>query len=657
MIRSDVSSTETTRGQPSQSDLLERLVASEAESFAMISRANGPGGIEILAGKWTELDQLDDLTEMCAVADTVVMIPFRQIVERGYSCIDDHSPLLAMAVEEREIRNTSDVISALPLPSPLPFEVLRFDVSDTEHQNVVRAVIVDEIGAGAGSNFVISRSLVGSVGAKARSTAFGLFRRLLCEEEGDYWTFMVVAGERIFVGASPEAHLVVESGVAKMNPISGTFRYPPGGPAEPDVLEFLANTKENDELFMVVDEELKMMSTICERGATALGPNLKEMSHLAHTEYELYGETQLGVADLLRQSMFAPTVVGSPLENAARVIERHEERARGYYSGVIAHIERGNPTRPEMDSAILIRTAMLDSDGNLRITAGSTLVRDSDPATEMRETSVKLASLTVGRGDRGRAPELALRPGVRAALRRRNAVASPFWFADSATRFFSADGMIGSGDFDHPYSGRVLLLDAEDNFTAMLATMLRGFGFDVSIEDCTDSRVDVTEYDLVVLGPGPGDPNCRSDRRVAAIEAHIVALAGSSTPFVAVCLSHQILCRTVGLGIDRLAEPNQGVARSIDYLGRDVRVGFYNSYVARCTEDVLDSELLGRVRVARDGDDHQVFGLRGLGFESFQFHTESVLSRDGSTILAAVLDRLAGSARVGYRRSEVRSIS
>ncbi|MGY2063188.1 chorismate-binding protein, partial [Nocardia gipuzkoensis] len=180
----------------------------------------------------------------------------------------------------------------------------------------------------------------------------------------------------------------------------------PEGPTVSGLLEFLADEKENDELFMVVDEELKMMSALCPAGGTVAGPYLKEMAHLAHTEYMLRGRTDLGVAEVLRETMFAPTVVGSPLESATHVIARYETAGRGYYSGVIAYIDRDAAGAVRMDSAILIRTAVVDAHGSVRIGVGSTLVRNSDPIGEMHETHAKAAGLLNGRVA-ARRPELA----------------------------------------------------------------------------------------------------------------------------------------------------------------------------------------------------------------------------------------------------------
>lgn len=103
------------------------------------------------------------------------------------------------------------------------------------------------------------------------------------------------------------------------------------------------------------------------------GPNLKEMADLAHTEHYIHGRTAQPPAELLRQTMFAPTVIGSPLESACRVVARHEPAGRRHYGGIVALTGRGPAGGPTLDSAILIRTAEI-SNGELRIAVGATIV-------------------------------------------------------------------------------------------------------------------------------------------------------------------------------------------------------------------------------------------------------------------------------------------
>lgn len=248
------------------------------------------------------------------------------------------------------------------------------------------------------------------------------------------------------MGASPEVHVRMSGGTVVMNPISGTYRYPAEGPTPEHLLSFLADGKEIEELSMVVDEELKMMCTVGDMGGVVVGPRLKEMAHLAHTEYELRGRSSLDVREVLRETMFAATVTGSPVQNACRVIERYEPLGRdgvgrGYYAGALALVGRdpgdgreGSAGAQTLDSPILIRTADIAPDGRLRVPVGATLVRGSDPAGEVAETHAKAAGVLAALGvvpgrprETGVRPRLMDDPRVRAALDGRRAALAPFW--------------------------------------------------------------------------------------------------------------------------------------------------------------------------------------------------------------------------------------
>ena len=144
---------------------------------------------------------------------------------------------------------------------------------------------------------------------------------------------------------------------------------------------------------MVVDEELKMMCDLCHEGGQVLGPFLKPMSHLVHTEYLLAGRTDRDPREVLRDTMYAATVTGSPVENACRLIKQYESEGRGYYGAALAVLGRDAAGGPVVDSPIVIRTADVDLDGQLTVTAGATLVRDSDAAYEVAETHAKAGGI------------------------------------------------------------------------------------------------------------------------------------------------------------------------------------------------------------------------------------------------------------------------
>lgn len=592
-------------------------------AFALLHRPHtDPDGVEVLTGT---VSAPLSLAEVPVADQTLVLVPFRQISERGFDCPDDGSPLIAMQILDRRQVGLGAVLAGLP-DIAITTSGDRFDVDDQAYADTVRRVVTDEIGNGAGANFVIKRSYVAEITGYTVQHGLSFFRRLLERESGAYWTFLVHTGDRTFIGATPERHVSLHDGAVVMNPISGTYRYPPSGPQLAELIDFLADGKETDELYMVVDEELKMMARICDHGGRVVGPYLKEMTRLAHTEYLIEGRSRRDARDILRETMFAPTVTGSPLESACRVISRYEPQGRDYYSGIIALIGSGGNGAEELDSAILIRTADIDEDGQLRISVGATLVRHSDPACEAAETRAKAAGLLSAlHGDQP--ARLGQHPSVQAALAARNKSIARFWLRPGEARTRPDAELAGL---------RVLVVDAEDNFTAMIDHLLRSIGLRVSVRRF-DEDYSVDSCDLVMMGPGPGDPTDPDDARIASMRRAIDGLLAGRKPFLAVCLSHQLLSQRLGLPLVRRAVPNQGVQREIDFFGSRERVGFYNTFAARSESDRFHRAGIGLVEVSRDRATGEVHGLRGRSFASIQFHAESVLTQNGVRLIAGRL--------------------
>ncbi|MFF5501790.1 anthranilate synthase family protein [Streptomyces roseolus] len=623
-----------------------RLLDDSAPPFALLRR-RAPGRdhdtVEVLIGAVHEAERLADLP--VGERPALALVPFRQIRERGFDVRDDGTPLSVLVAEETYELPLAAVLDALPAHR-VEVSGGAFDVSDEEYAATVRRVIEEEIGGGEGANFVIRRTYTGEIPGFGRADALALFRRLLVGERGAYWTFVVHTGERTLVGASPEVHVRMAGGTVVMNPISGTYRYPDGvAPTAEGLLGFLADRKETEELSMVVDEELKMMCTVGDMGGVVIGPRLKEMAHLAHTEYELRGRSSLDVREVLRETMFAATVTGSPVQNACRVIERHEAGGRGYYAGALALLGTDGGGAQTLDSPILIRTADIAADGRLRVPVGATLVRHSDPAGEVAETHAKAAAVLAALGVReGRPaddsparPRLADDPRVRAALDARRADLAPFWLR-MQTR--SAE-----------LSGHALVVDAEDTFTAMLAHLLRSSGLEVSVlryDEPGLRELALAHEGPVVLGPGPGDPMDAADPKMRFLRGLTAELLrGHRHGLLGVCLGHELIAAELGLDIARKRTPFQGAQVRIDLFGQERTVGFYNSFTARCDEEEARELAAHGIRVSRDAA-CEVHALAGRGFASIQFHPESVLTLDGFGI---VVDLLASTVTVdGFRR-------
>lgn len=604
--------------------------------FALLRRRT-PGRdentVEVFLGPVATYDRLADLPD-----EGLALVPFRQIRERGFDVRDDGTPLLVLTPDESYDIPLADALAQLPAHD-VRVEGGGFDVGDEEYAEIVGRVLREEIGQGEGANFVIRRTYEGEIAGFGRADALALFRRLLEGERGAYWTFVVHTGERTLVGASPEVHVRMSGGTVVMNPISGTYRYPAEGPTPEHLLGFLADGKEIEELSMVVDEELKMMCTVGDMGGVVVGPRLKEMAHLAHTEYELRGKSSLDVREVLKETMFAATVTGSPVQNACRVIERHEVGGRGYYAGALALIGRDSGGAQTLDSPILIRTADIDAAGRLRVPVGATLVRGSDPESEVAETHAKAAGVLAALGVRpGRPreesvrPRLADDPRVRAALDGRRASLAPFW--------------LRMQERSEELAGHALVVDGEDTFTAMLAHVLRSSGLEVTVRryDEDGLREAVLAHEgPVVLGPGPGDPSDLADPKMRFLrDLTAEVIRNHRHGVLGVCLGHELIAAELGLEIVRKEVPYQGAQTTIDLFGRPETVGFYNSFVARCDDEVAEELGAHGIETSRAGNG-EVHAVRGPGFAGVQFHPESILTLNGADVVRELVGRLRGT--------------
>ncbi len=632
--------------QPSVRDLLAQVQGQEA--WAVIRRKAEPtagivAGRRSVVGSILDIQLENGVPEPGRSVDRLVAVPFRQVAERGFAAVDDGTPLVVVDLDvEHEVR-VDDLLEALP---DVPVEFTDrggFDLDDAAYGEVVEAIIRDEIGQGEGANLVIGRHYRAVVADWTADTALTVFRRLLERERGAYWTFLFFTGDRYLIGASPERHVSVRGGDVRMNPISGTFRVPrdPEADVKGQLLEFLTDEKEIYELYMVVDEELKMMCDVCHEGGQVLGPFLKPMTHLVHTEYLLAGRTDRDTREVLRDTMYAATVTGSPVENACRLIAAYETEGRGYYGAALALFGRDRDGAPTMDSPILIRTADVSPDGVLEVTAGATLVRDSDPAHETAETHAKAGGILSAFGLTAPAPppaadleRLARDDDVLLTLHARNQRLSRFWLTDQA-----------GAPPDPSLKGRhVLVLDGEADFVNMLRHVLGVLGMTSSVVRHEDLPLDdaaldalLEPADLVIVGPGPGDPR-EDSPKMTALRAAVARLLAREQRFLAVCLGHQALCHELGLGLHFKDIVFQGTQSEVAIDGRRERVGFYNTFVGR----VGDTGLPDGVRVDADPASGDIHHLAGPHYRGIQFHAESILTERGYDLIHdLVLDLLS----------------
>jgi phenazine biosynthesis protein phzE len=613
---------------------MRRFELDPSQPFFLFRRKNSPR-VCLCTGHVTRSRSLDELPIRTGAPgretlDSVSLIPFSQARERGWPVHDANDEIVTLHIDHHEEYPLDEVLAALPR-TPVALEGLAFDTSAAAYEETIRRILEDEIGSGQGANFVIARRCRATLAGFGVQSIPSIFRSLLVNEFGTYWTFAFSDGDTHVLGATPERHISLRDGDVMMNPISGTFRKAGTDPLEDQaaaLLRFLEDEKEVFELFMVTDEELKTMCEACDQGGAIVGPLLKEMSRLVHTEYVLLGRSSWPTVEILRRSMFAPTVTGSPVVSAFRVIHRYERESRGYYGATIALLGRDAAGGPTLDAPITIRTMEVDRRGQLTIRVGATLVRGSDPATEVAETEAKIAGVLAAVAASGepttppaRLLDVVDNEQVQILLQRRNLYLSRFWFEPQSPNYNAVPELVGR---------TVTIIDAEDGFSSMLARMITQMGARVKVVGFADhSRQD--RADITIAGPGPGDPSSPTDPKMLRMAEIITELRAQQRPLFAECLSHQILCHTLGLQLVAKAVPFQGAQQVIDLFGRPERVGFYNTFVA------LAGAPLPGLEVAADPTTGEIHALRGPGLYSAQFHAESILTPRGYELVRDAL--------------------
>jgi phenazine biosynthesis protein phzE len=574
--------------------------------------------------------ELEVFTKNCNNNNILIAIPFAGIFEK----YPDIQPKFTSKIIAAKITNTVEFkISDLEEYKYQSFEILDLNhqKSEKEMLETISNVINQEINNGSGSNFTIANQATGSIKNFSTNHAISLFYRLCKQETNAYQIFLLKINDQFIIGASPECHLNIKNQDVTMQPISGTYRKTSKNiqTHKSDLLEFLRNQKEIDELFMTVDEELKMMAKICPSGGMVIGPRLREMSKVIHTEYLLTGKTNLEILDCIKESMHAATVVGSPIKKAAEISEIYNNFDRSFYGGIIGIIKDCD----NFDSSIVIRSIEINKNGKFKAQAGASIVKDSNPADEVAEINAKLSSILSLINDYNEnKPEtisdyLFMDNEISIELNKRNQNLSKFLMFKNST----------SSNQMQKIKKSAIIINNEDDFTNMFIHILVHLGIESKVIHY--SKFDATKIkdQIAILGPGPGNPNSIMDNKININDqiAKTLLNTDSKIKFAGICLGHQIIAKNLGFEVNKSAIGTQGEQVEIDYFGQKEICGFYNTFYAKY-QPKINHEL----EISYNHKNLDIYGIRGQKFFTMQFHPESILTTNGLDIIKSELDIL-----------------
>jgi anthranilate synthase len=470
--------------------------------------------------------------------------------------------------------------------------------------------------------------VVPSQAFRAPCASAAAFYQLLRRRNPAPYEFFFNLGEgECLVGASPEMYVRVTGDRVETCPISGTIRRgaDPLEDAE-NIRSLLNSAKEESELTMCTDVDRNDKSRVCVPGTVrVIGRRQIEMySRLIHTVDHIEGRLRPGLdaLDAFLSHMWAVTVTGAPKTWAMQFIEDHEKAPRRWYGGAVGMIGFDGG----MNTGLTLRTAHIER-GVATVRAGATLLFDSDPAAEEKETELKARALLETLAETAPAVSAEERPeGTSPAV--------PV-----------AGGMPGA-------DLRVLLVDHQDSFVHTLAAYFAEQGARVTTLRAGFPAVVLDDYrpDLVVLSPGPGRP---AD---FACDDLLTELDARGLPVFGVCLGLQAMVEHAGGELSLLPEPAHGKPGTVLRLLADedgLLGGLPADFVAARYHSLhtVAGQVKGGFTVSAVTPDGAVMAIEDAAAARWavQFHPESILTATGGTgrqVIANVLRLCRASHRV-----------
>ena len=186
----------------------------------------------------------------------------------------------------------------------------------------------------------------------------------------------------------------------------------------------------------------------------------------------------------------------------------------------------------------------------------------------------------------------------------------------------------------------VLFVDNYDSFTYNVVHLLAAQGAPADVIMNDDPRLEpalLDRYELLVIGPGPGNPS-EQPRMMQVLRAAVER----GMPVFGVCLGLQAIGEALGATVTHAPSQMHGKTSSIEHDGTGVFAGLPSPLVATryhslCLEP---ASLPGSLHISAQSPDGVVQGIahRHLPVHGVQFHPESVLSEHGGRLLRAMLN-------------------
>ncbi len=187
---------------------------------------------------------------------------------------------------------------------------------------------------------------------------------------------------------------------------------------------------------------------------------------------------------------------------------------------------------------------------------------------------------------------------------------------------------------------RVLLIDNYDSFTYNLVQALASLGAEVLTHrnDAIDVETALAlEPTHVVISPGPGRPE------EAGVTIEVLSAFLERVPILGVCLGHQALAAALGGTVTRASRLMHGKTSPVYHDNRTLYAGLPNPFTVGRYHSLIvrEEDLPADLHITAYTSEGEIMGCRhrALPVEGVQFHPESILTPQGSRLLANFLEQ------------------
>ncbi len=243
----------------------------------------------------------------------------------------------------------------------------------------------DTIKANALEKVVLARAI-----AVTAPHAFDLYHVLSALQSAypTAYTFAVTRGDRVFLAATPERLVAVQGGMVHATALAGTTRR--GATPAEDAAQgaaLLASKKNRYEHAVVVEMLRNALQEACADIHAADTPQLLKLANVQHLYTPVTGRLRhhATLMDLIAKLHPTPAVGGLPSAPALAYIREHEGLDRGWYAAPVGWMD----ARKEGDFCVALRSGLVEGN-TATLFAGCGIVAESDPASELEETRLKL---------------------------------------------------------------------------------------------------------------------------------------------------------------------------------------------------------------------------------------------------------------------------